>query len=286
MNEAIEQMLATYSPASKADYENAIKEILQELILLGLYRADFFEKAAFYGGSAMRIVHGLNRFSEDLDFTLFKQDPLFAIDSYFPIISRELEAYGFKVELNKIKKNKPETIESAFLKTNTHLVFLDIEGAKHFSKNIQKGSLIKIKFEIDIDPPVSFDTEIKTLLLPTPYTVKILTLPSLFAGKMHAVLMRKWKLRVKGRDFYDLAWFLSRDIPLKKEYLEEKLLESTGTDTPLTREILISLFKERISQIDWQLAKQDILPFISDKKSVEIWSEDFFSAVIDKIRFE
>lgn len=119
MNEAIENMLARYKCKSISDYENALKEILQELALLALWRAKFFEHAAFYGGTALRIVYGLNRFSEDLDFSLLAPDDTFIIDNYFPFLSQELKAFGFDVEIQKVDKNKSSAIESAFIKANT-----------------------------------------------------------------------------------------------------------------------------------------------------------------------
>lgn len=116
MNEAIEQMLAKYNPRSAEDFKNALKEILQEIILLGLEdRNDFFEKAAFCGGTALRIMHGLDRFSEDLNFTLLKPDAGFKLDKYFSGLERELKAFGFEVSLQRVDKNEGRTTESAFL---------------------------------------------------------------------------------------------------------------------------------------------------------------------------
>lgn len=286
MNEAVEQMLARYSPNSKEDYENALKEILQEIILLGLYRADFFEKAAFYGGTAMRILYGLDRFSEDLDFTLLKPENSFKLDKYFSILVRELKAYGFDAKLSRVEKDDKRVTESAFLKANTQLLFLNITGAGHFASKIQKNQLIKIKFEVDVDPATYFETEVKTLLLPSSFSIKALTLPSLFAGKMHAALLRKWKSRVKGRDFYDVVWYLARQVPLNKNYLEEKMRASKAINKPLTKDFLIDLFRERIRSIDLEQAKQDVYPFIKDRRQVEIWSVEFFSEIIAKIEFK
>lgn len=286
MNEAIEQMLARYSPKSQEDYENALKEILQEIILLGLYRADFFEKAAFYGGTALRILHGLDRFSEDLDFTLFKPEASFRFDKYFPILARELKAYGFDVALSRVDKSEDRLTESAFLKANTQVLFLNIEGARSLASKVQKNQLVKIKFEVDVEPATSFQSETKTLLLPSPFTIKALTLPSLFAGKMHATLFRKWKSRVKGRDFYDVVWYLARQVHLNRNYLEEKMRASKAIDKPLTEKLLIEIFQERVKSIDWSNAKQDVYPFVKDKRQVELWSTEFFSELIESIKFE
>jgi predicted nucleotidyltransferase component of viral defense system len=285
MNEAVEQMLARYNPQSSEDYENALKEILQEIVLLGLDRNGFFEKAAFYGGTALRIMHGLDRFSEDLDFTLLEPNPKFKLDKYFPGLERELSAFGFEVSLKRIEKSEERTIESAFLKANTQMLFLTIHGAKPFADKIQKNQALKIKFkfEVDVDPATSFESEITTLLLPSPFAVKTLAVQSLFAGKMHAALLRKWKDRIKGRDFYDIQWFLARNIALKKSYLEEKMKTSGALNEPLTKELLIHFFETRVETIDWELAKQDVLGFLKDKSQVKLWSAAFFKEMIQKI---
>jgi predicted nucleotidyltransferase component of viral defense system len=264
MNEAIEQMLAKYNPKSKEDYENAFKEILQEIVLLGLDRSGFFEKAAFCGGTALRIMYGLDRFSEDLDFTLLRPDPGFQLKKYFSSLERELKAFGFEFSLQAVEKSREQKIESAFLKTSAHMLFLNIRGGRGFAGGVHKDQVMKIKFEVDVDPATSFDTEIKTLFLPSPYTVKTLTLPSLFAGKMHAALLRNWKTRTKGRDFYDVQWYLARGSAIKKSYLEEKMQASKALVEPLTRELLISLFEKRAEAVDWDQAKADVLGFLKD----------------------
>lgn len=286
MNEAVEQMLAKYNPKSTKDYENALKEILQEIILLGLDRNDFFEKSAFYGGTALRIMYGLDRFSEDLDFTLLKPDPTFKLDKYFPGLERELKAFGFEFSLQRVNKSEERATESAFLKASTQMLFLNIHGAKGFAEGIQKNQTLKIKFEVDVDPATSFETEIKTLFLPSPYTVKTLTLPSLFGGKMHAALLRKWKTRIKGRDFYDVQWYMARQTPLKKKYLEDKMIASGALKEPLTKDLLVSLFENRVDTIDWDQAKQDVLGFLRDKNQVKLWSATFFKEMIQKIKLE
>ncbi len=284
MNEAVEQMLARYNPQSIEDYENALKEILQEIILLGLDRNDFFRKAAFYGGTALRIMHGLDRFSEDLDFTLLEPDPKFKLDKYFLGLERELKAFGFEVTLQKITKSEERTTESAFLKANTQILFLNIHGSKTFATTFPKNQTLKIKFEVDIEPATSFDTETKTLLIPSPYTINTLTLPSLFGGKMHAALLRNWKTRIKGRDFYDVQWYMARGIPIQKSYLEEKMKASGALNQTLTEKLLIELFEKRVDTINWDQAKADVLRFLKDKNQVKLWSANFFKDLIQKIK--
>lgn len=284
MNEAIEQMLSKYNPQSTEDYENALKEILQEIILLGLDRNGFFEKAAFYGGTALRIMYGLDRFSEDLDFTLLEPDPKFKLDKYFPGLERELKSFGFEFSLQRVEKSEERTTESAFLKANTQILFLNIQSAKGFAERTQKNRMLKIKFEVDVAPAISFETEVKTLLLPSPYTVKTLELSSLFAGKMHAALFRKWKTRIKGRDFYDVQWYLARGIPIKKSYLEEKMKDSGALNEPLTEKLLIELFEKRVESINWEQAKIDVIGFLKDKNQVNLWSVQFFKNIIKNVK--
>lgn len=165
-------------------------------------------------------------------------------------------------------------------------MFLNIEGAQSFAANVQKNQLLRIKFEVDVEPATSFASETKTLLLPSPFTVKALTLPCLFAGKMHAVLFRKWKLRVKGRDFYDLVWYLTRKVPLNRAYLQEKIQGTQELLQPLNKAILLELFQDRVRSIDWSKARQDVYPFIKDRRQVDLWSAEFFLNMIDSVEFE
>ena len=283
MNEAVEEMLERYQPKSQEDYENALKEILQEIILLGLDRAGFFEKAAFYGGTALRIFHGLDRFSEDLDFTLLKPDQHFKLDKYFSSLEKELKAFNFQFTIERIDKSRERVTESAFLKTNTRLLFLNIKGAQSFADKMHKEQKIKIKFEVDVNPAMKFLSQISTLLLPSAFTVRVVTLPSLFAGKMHAALFRIWKGRTKGRDFYDVQWYIARNIPLNRLYLEEKMKASKVLTEPLTQELLVELFKKRVDTINWEQAKLDAIPFLRDKNQVKLWSPVFFKNLIEKI---
>ncbi len=284
MNEAVSQMLQKYSPQSAHDYENALKEILQEIVLLALSRAGFFERAAFYGGTALRILHGLDRFSEDLDFTLLSPDKSFKLDKYFGAMQRELAAFNFQFTLTRVEKDLDRLTESAFLKTNTQMLLLQIESPDVIVKSVPSNQKIKIKFEIDVDSPPGFSTEIKTLLLPSPFTVRAITLPGLFAGKMHAALLRNWKNRVKGRDFYDVQWYIARNMPLSLNYLGQKLRASGALSEPLTRERLIELFTTRVESIDFKKAQSDVMPFVKDSNQVKLWSAEFFKEIIGRIQ--
>jgi len=285
--EAVLRMLERYDLSSLLDYKNALKEIVQEIALLGLWRAKFFEKGAFYGGTALRILHDLDRFSEDLDFTLLEPNLKFDLGEYERAIQEELQSLGFIARVEKKQKSKKSAIDSAFIKINTieHLLLIGIpEG---INKSIHPGEVMKIRFEIDTDPPADgARTENALLLLPAPFSVKTLRLEDLFAGKVHAALCREWKGRVKGRDWYDLVWFVSRNIPLNLNYLEQRMRQSGywSTKEKLSREGLLKLFEKKIAQLDIKSAKEDIINFIKDSAQVEIWSRDFFLEVVKKIQ--
>lgn len=288
MNNVIESLISRHQPTTAQDFENALKEIIQELTLTGLARANFFDKAAFYGGTALRIFYGLTRFSEDLDFTLLSKDSDFSLKSYFNSVTETLKSFGLDVEIEEINKKKSTDIESAFLKANTKIHFLRIEAGKKFADKIQNNKKITIKFEVDTTPPLGFQTEVKILSPPITASIKVLKPSYLFAGKMHAVLFRKWKNRIKGRDFYDLLWYLGQDISLNLSYLENKMREGkTWTDSrAMTKEDLSELLNSRIKKIDFTAAAQDVAAFIKDPLEVENWSQEMFLSAVKKIKTE
>lgn len=286
MNEAILNMLKKYSCVSQQDYKNALKEIIQEVALLGLWRAKFFEKAAFYGGTSLRILHGLNRFSEDLDFSLLHPEPSFSLIPYERAIKTELESFGFDVTIQTVEKTQQSAIESAFLKANTLENFLRIGVPPKERKKCHFDESIKIKLECDRDPPVNFSTEARFLLQPIPFSVVTYTPSDLFAGKLHALLFRSWKNRVKGRDWYDFIWFVSQGIPVHLKHLEERM-KQTGhleNDSKLTFNGFQKFLLDKIDQLDVEQAKKDILPFIRDPNQLSVWSRDFFRAVANQVK--
>jgi predicted nucleotidyltransferase component of viral defense system len=285
MSDVVKQMLERYSPANKKETENALKEILQELALIGLYRSKFFEKAAFYGGTALRILYGLPRFSEDLDFTLFDPNPKFKLDPYFSAMRMEMAAFGFEVDIETVRKPEDRVIESAFMKANTKIRLMQIEPLSKFSGSTQMNEKLQIKFEVDIDPASGFDTETKYLFQPIGAPILTLKQPDLFAGKLHALLYRKWKHRVKGRDFYDYAWYLSKKIPIRGAYFFEKAKQSGELDDSflLNKKTLKKLVVDRIESVDLEKAKSDVRPFIRDARELDVWSMDYFSQLTDRL---
>jgi predicted nucleotidyltransferase component of viral defense system len=279
-------MLKKYQCQTETDYVNALKEIFQEIALLGLWRTKFFEHAAFYGGTALRILYGLDRFSEDMDFSLLKTDETFTLDKYNAAIAAELNAFGFEVEVVTKIKNQDSPIESAFIKANTIKQFLAIEVPKNITNYIHDMNIIKIKMEVDTQPPGNFSTEAKRLLLPIPFSVLTFSAPDLFAGKLHALLCRAWKQRIKGRDWYDYVWYISRAIPVHLAHLETRLRQSGHwhKTEELTMADLKQLITEKIASIDFNAAKKDVLPFIKDKLAIHDWSADFFRELTERLR--
>ena len=285
MSSIIESMLEKYQCKTQADYERAIHETIQEIALLGLWRSKFFEHAAFYGGTALRILYGLNRFSEDLDFSLLQPNTQFDLSDYNTAIKMELNSFGFTTEVEtKIKSNANTSIQSAFIKANTRQQFLNVHINHKIIQQIHKDKTIKIKMEVDIDPPLKFHTETKLLLEPIAFSVNSYTLPCLFAGKLHALLCRAWKNRVKGRDWYDFVWYLGRKIKPDLVHLQARLTQSGNwsPDRELDSNDLKELLLKRIQEIDFDNAKEDVVPFITDSMSLDLWSNVFFTEITER----
>lgn len=268
MNRVVEQMLERIPQGSDAQRSQGLREVMQEIALAGLYRRGFFGKAAFYGGTCLRIFHQLPRFSEDLDFSLLQPDPGFSLEPYLRGLEEEFAALGINVEAKQKTKTTQTAIVSAFLKSNTTVVQLAIGGSP----------LLKIKLEVDTDPPLGFHTEEQLLLQPYSFYVKCFSLPDLFAGKLHAVLFRQWQQRVKGRDWFDLEWYVRQGIPLHLEHLAERARQSGHWphDHPFTAATLQTLLAERITSLDIASARMDIERFIADPEPLAIWSTEYF----------
>ncbi|HBL17484.1 MAG: hypothetical protein A2X36_04920 [Elusimicrobia bacterium GWA2_69_24] len=283
MNPAIEAMLARYSLAGSADRARALREILQEIALLGLWRGKFFEHAAFYGGTALRVLYGLDRFSEDLDFSLLKPGPDYSLEPYCGYIRDELKAFGFRAKVEVKQKSRASRIKSAFLKADTleQLLVVGVDGPRGLPE-------IRIKIEIDVDPPGLFRTEVRALLNPIPFNIKAFAPSSMFAGKMHALLCRAWKTRVKGRDWYDFVWFVGRRTPVDLRHLEERMRQSQEwvKDGPLTAEAFRDVLRRRIDSVDIAQAKEDVARFLASPDTVAAWSKDFFMDVAGRVAVE
>lgn len=281
-------MLEKYEIKTDKDEINALKEIIQELVISGLSKSDFFNRAAFYGGTALRIFYDLDRFSEDLDFALVSPDKNFDLSAYFPFIEKEVSLYGLNLKVDTKIKTKESNISSAFLKGDTMehiLIFFSESNLQNNSKLLRD---IKIKFEIDINPPSGAEYEIKYKLLPTPHSVRLYNKESLFAGKIHAILCRNWSHRTKGRDLYDYAFFLSKNIKVNMNLVKSKLVESNvlKDDDNFDINILKNMLNEKFKLIDYDAAKNDVAPFLDDSTKLNIWSMEFFQSITDNLHEE
>ena len=273
-NDIYDNMLSAYDLSTEQQKRNAIFEVNQQVVLAGLYNGGFFDVAAFYGGTCLRIFHGLQRFSEDMDFSLLSPGDKFDFTKYFQPIIDEFAIVGREVEITKKDKKGFGKVESAFLKDNTDV----------YDVTFQTNKSIKIKIEVDTQPPLKFATEQKLLLLPHSFMTRCFALPDLFAGKMHALVYRAWKNRVKGRDWYDFEWYVRHNIPLDFAHLAERVFQFNNE--VIERNTFITKLKERLASANINQVKNNVLPFIRNPKELDIWSNDYFIQLADMIRFE
>lgn len=273
-------MLAAYNNQPQLDKKNVVKEIMQEMVLCGLSRAGFFKSAAFYGGTALRIYYGLDRFSEDLDFSLKEKDEHFDLSAYFPILEKEIAAFGLHVDITEKAKSVDSQVQSAFLKGNTKEHLLLFYGDREIP-GIHAGEKIRIKFEVDTNPPEYARFEHQYRLLPSPYGAALYDASSLFAGKIHAVLCRGWKNRIKGRDLYDYVFFLSRNTPVNLAHLRARLQQSgyLKPEQEFTLANLKAHLNGRFETIDYSQAREDVIPFIKNQDSLQVWGTGFFQQI-------
>ena len=255
--------------------DNIQHEVMQKIALAGLARGGFFEKAAFYGGTCLRLLHNMRRFSEDMDFSLLEPNRNFRFEDYFPAVVEEFKLAGKDVEIKMKHKGQPSAIESAFLKETSDVFDIGFTTEKR----------LKVKIEIDIDPPPKFSTEMKTVTSPRTFWARSYTLPDLFAGKVSAALFRKWKRRIKGRDWYDVAWYIAKRVPLDLTHLVERAKESAPAADISTPEKVIAAFDARIDAIDFDNARADVEPYVMDKSEIDIWSAEFFRLMVRMIKF-
>lgn len=288
MNSLIKSLLPDPAPKTIDGMVNALREIMQSLALLGLWRAKFFENAAFYGGTSLRILYGLDRFSEDLDFSLLKPSPDFNFSVYSDALKNELEAFGFEVTFEVKHKTAISAIESAFLKGNTYNQLIVIKAPEQILSGVNRQSIIKVKLEVDTNPPQGFSTEMKYVFTPVQFAVRSYTLPSLFAGKVHALLFRKWKSRIKGRDWYDFIWYTSRYPVINIAHLKERMCQSGDytEDKPLSLVSLKDLIANAIDALNIDEARKEVIPFVADVRVLDIWSKEFFRAAAGRIKEE
>ena len=286
MMSSIQSMMERYQPQNAEAYRNALKEIVQEIALHGMSKSGFFQEGAFYGGTALRIFYGLHRFSEDMDFSLVHPNPSFALSDYLPAVEEELSAVGLKMRVEQKNKTKVTDIQSAFIKGGTLIQIISIQQTDEvLIPGIHKQEQLKIKLEVDTNPPPGAGFVLRYALRPVPYVVRLYDKPSLFAGKIHAVLCRNWARRIKGRDLYDYVWYLSQDTPVNLFHLQKRLEQSDRWDSSkqLALQDTKDMLKERFSQLDFEAAKKDVIPFLSDASELDLWNAGFFQAITENL---
>lgn len=281
----VEEMIKQYNPETTEEVKAALKEILQSIVLVGLSRSGFFNKASFYGGTALRIFYGLNRYSEDLDFTLNEKDENFNFEQYYKNINEVALSYGLELEISYKTKKIDTPIESAFAKLNTYQTLIKLKVNSNLTKYLHKDELMKVKFEVDCYPSFGFNVESKWLDNPEYASVNVLDLPSLFAGKIHAILCRTYKNNVKGRDYYDFLFFIRKRVKPNLEFLKNKLIE-TGKltindefNTDIVKQMLIN----KIKTVDFAQIKNDAQKFIFKNENLDYFSRELFIDMIQKL---
>lgn len=278
----IQQRLKSYQSRSKQEELNALKEIYQEIALAGLARSDFFKLGAFQGGTALRIIHQLKRFSEDLDFIALKLQSNFKWETHLKAIELEFQFFGVQIEMKERKEAKG-VVRRAFLKEDSFARILELTHDR-LPSDEQK---ILIKLEIDTHPPEGSTFETAFLTYPYPFSILMQDMPSLFAGKCHALLCREYE---KGRDWFDFLWYLSLKTPINALLLKNALYQTgpyKGKEIQCDKKWVMEALKHKITSIDWKAAKLDIEHFLrlEERKFVDYWSSELFLSQLDKIEF-
>ena len=282
----IEEIIKTYNPETINDNKAILREIVQSIVLVGLSRTEFFKKASFYGGTALRIFYDLNRYSEDLDFTLNNVDKNFSITPFIESIKNVALSYGLELEISIKQKQINTPVESAFAKINTYQTFINLKMNSELTKLLHKDEVIKVKFEIDCEPALGFTTENKWIDMPEFAPVIVLDEASLFAGKLHAILCRNYKNTVKGRDYYDFLFYVRRGISPNLNYLRNKLINTGKINEKDTFniEVLKKMLIKRFEQVDFEQVKNDTERFIINNEDLTTYSKDLFIQMAKKMK--
>ena len=281
----INEMINLYNPKSLNENKAVLREILQSIVLIGLSRADFFKKASFYGGTALRIFYGLNRYSEDLDFTLNEKNDSFSLEPYIESIKNVASSYGIELDINIKKKEIKTPVESAFAKLNTYQTFINLKINDEITSLLYKDENIKVKFEIDLNPAIGFNVESKWIDMPEFANIIVLDEPSLFAGKLHAIICRNYKNTVKGRDYYDFLFYIRKRVKPNLNYLKNKLIESgkIKENDKFDLDTLKVMLKDRFEAVDFNQVKTDAERFVFNNEDLSYYSKELFVDMINRL---
>jgi hypothetical protein len=287
----VEEMLTRYDISAPESALKALREVLQEIILFGLHEGGFFESVAFYGGTALRVLHGLNRFSEDLDFSLRPSVESIELDAFGDAVENCLRRFEVEATFRRSSTQSPGGIAAAQIRTEPLRGILSLSpqsGLEDLAKGFPQNQTLRIKLEVDTGGARNFHEEIAYPLFPIPFPLRTMTLPCLFAGKMHALLCRQWGKRIKGRDWYDCLWFLRKKIAVNLSYLEAKLRQSGHwtSSHALQEDDVLRLYRERVSRLDVESAKKDLYPFLLDSSDLDHWDRALFESLEKRFLFE
>lgn len=286
MEEMFNSLIKGRQSDDKDKRDHAIREALQELIINALSKTDFFTKAAFAGGTALRIFHGLNRFSEDLDFVLKETDLDFDLKRYLDAVKSHLSKYGIEFIATVTEKAIHNNIKSGVISANSRELVLSFYSNEEYADKIYKTELTKIKIDVDIEPAphARYEERIKTK--PIRYSASLFDMPTMLSGKIHAILCRDWKNRVKGRDLYDFIFLVDRDVAYNADYLKCKLIKSGFDDNEVDSEKVRQLLIKKFTDLDYDSAKKDVKNFMTDSEidSLDYWGPELFVSLCDRLK--
>ena len=285
INDSFLNQIKKYNPNNILDIKNTMKEVLQDIILSGLAKSDFFKKAVFYGGTSLRIFRGLPRFSEDLDFALIEKDNEFDIDNYLLVSKRELDSLNIECDIYNKEKKVDTSVQSRFFRFNLKSLFE--MTFPEYTNQVINNELLTIKVEVERSIISGGITETKLLTYPSFAQVKTFNMETLFASKLIAVLNRKWKSRIKGRDYYDYLFYISKEIKPNMTFLENGLKKFGYLDENEQYSInrLKDDLKNRFESVDFADALIDVMPFVSQSDQfISSFNKDIFIATIDLIK--
>lgn len=273
LDRVLNAKIREYAPANPIEQENVLQELMQHYVLSSLSRAGLFAEAMFQGGTCLRIVYGMNRFSEDLDFLLKRPNPEFHWQSYLEAVRKDCKQEGISFELQD-KSQTGTAVRKAFLKTDSigKILLLDLPFERYQARKI------RIKLEIDSNPPEgsTFTTSYITFPVTTPLTTQ--SLESGFALKLHALLCRAY---VKGRDWYDFVWYIARKTQPDLSLLQRALLQMgpwAGQEINMNKLWVQEQMEMTIHRIDWSTARSDVQRFLPlrEQESLHSWGMEFF----------
>ena len=282
MTGRLDYLLKNYDVSNPKARENAVREVIQEMTLYGLSQTDFFDRAAFMGGTDLRIFHGLNRFSEDLDFILREPDEGFSYAPYTEGLEDTLTTFGIDFKVEAVEKKHQGSIREGLVKANTKELYLKFYSDEDRSDKIYPTQLSKIKMEVDIDPAEGAQFEKKFKTRPFGYMLTSCDMPTMFAGKIHAILCRPWANRFKGRDLYDYIFYLNNGVPYNLAFLNSKMRRTIpDMEGDLSHADVMELLNRRFKEIDYKSAIDDVSNFIGSEEynSVRIWCSEMFEQI-------